>query len=166
MRRVVNRSILHRNLSTKRLGSLSLNRSKAAVFAPSTCKLLFRNVSSDSHDDFKPKKKVVVPEGLEDVTAMIDEQVKSNPVMLYMKGTPARPQCGFSMQAVRILNAIGVEFSSGEFRYLFHPLHSSFNQFLLIILLFFTRNLMGRLMSSLKSILKNISTYSILSSPF
>ena len=66
-----------------------------------------------TNDDFKPVRKVAVPEGLEDVTAMIDEQVQSNPVMLYMKGTPARPQCGFSMQAVRILNAIGVEFSSG-----------------------------------------------------
>jgi monothiol glutaredoxin len=32
--------------------------------------------------------------------------------MLYMKGTPSQPQCGFSMQAVRILNAVGVDFSS------------------------------------------------------
>lgn len=29
-----------------------------------------------------------------------------------MKGTPSQPQCGFSMQAVRILNATGVDFSS------------------------------------------------------
>ena len=70
--------------------------------------------SGDSHDDFKPKKKSVVPEGLDEVMALIDSQVNENQVMLYMKGTPARPQCGFSMQAVRILNAVGVEFASGK----------------------------------------------------
>ena len=32
--------------------------------------------------------------------------------MLYMKGTPAAPQCGFSQQVVRILHATGAEFSS------------------------------------------------------
>ena len=68
-------------------------------------------LNTDSHDDFKPKKKAV-PEGVEEVMKLIDKQVKENPVMLYMKGTPAKPQCGFSMQAVRILNALGAEFSS------------------------------------------------------
>lgn len=66
---------------------------------------------SDSHDDFKPKKKTI-PTKMNDVIKMIDSQVKENPVMLYMKGTPSQPQCGFSMQAVRILNAVGVDFSS------------------------------------------------------
>ena len=71
-----------------------------------------RNFSNnDSHDDFKPKKKNV-PTGMEDVLKLIDSQVKDNSVMLYMKGTPSQPQCGFSMQAVRILNAVGVDFSS------------------------------------------------------
>lgn len=32
--------------------------------------------------------------------------------MLYMKGTPARPQCGFSAQIVRVLHASGVDFDS------------------------------------------------------
>ena len=67
--------------------------------------------NNDSHDDFKPKKKNV-PTGMEDVLKLIDSQVKDNSVMLYMKGTPSQPQCGFSMQAVRILNAVGVDFSS------------------------------------------------------
>lgn len=67
--------------------------------------------NNDSHDDFKPKKKTV-PTGMEDVLKLIDSQVKDNAVMLYMKGTPSQPQCGFSMQAVRILNAVGVDFSS------------------------------------------------------
>ncbi|MDD4963266.1 MAG: Grx4 family monothiol glutaredoxin [Gallionella sp.] len=39
----------------------------------------------------------------------IDEQVKGNPVVLYMKGDARFPQCGFSANAVRILNALGVK---------------------------------------------------------
>ena len=36
------------------------------------------------------------------------EQVTSNPVVLYMKGTPQFPQCGFSATTVQILKACGV----------------------------------------------------------
>ncbi len=43
---------------------------------------------------------------------LIDKQVKENPVILYMKGTPSKPQCGFSAQAVRILYATGADFAS------------------------------------------------------
>lgn len=43
---------------------------------------------------------------------MIKGQVTENPVMLYMKGTPSQPQCGFSQQVCRILHATGVEFAS------------------------------------------------------
>lgn len=66
--------------------------------------------SPDSHDDFKPKKKTI-PDDMNEVLKVIEDQVKKNPVILYMKGTPSKPQCGFSGQAVRILNAIGVPFS-------------------------------------------------------
>jgi monothiol glutaredoxin len=38
----------------------------------------------------------------------IKEQVTTNPVVLYMKGTPDFPQCGFSATAVQILKACGV----------------------------------------------------------
>lgn len=71
-----------------------------------------RFFSADSHDDFKPKAKKAVPEGMDEVLKLIEKQVKENDVMLYMKGTPSQPQCGFSGQAVRILNAVGVDFSS------------------------------------------------------
>lgn len=40
---------------------------------------------------------------------VIKEQVTKNPVVLYMKGTPDFPQCGFSANAVGILRACGVE---------------------------------------------------------
>ena len=43
-----------------------------------------------------------------DVQQLIKQQVTSNPVVLYMKGTPQFPQCGFSASAVQILKACGV----------------------------------------------------------
>ena len=39
----------------------------------------------------------------------IREQVTTNPVVLYMKGTPQFPQCGFSNAAVQMLKACGVD---------------------------------------------------------
>ena len=39
----------------------------------------------------------------------IEQLVKTNPVVLFMKGTPQFPQCGFSQRAVAILRASGVE---------------------------------------------------------
>ncbi|HLE66437.1 MAG TPA: Grx4 family monothiol glutaredoxin [Burkholderiales bacterium] len=43
-----------------------------------------------------------------DTQQIIKEQVTRNPVVLYMKGTPQMPQCGFSALAVQVLNACGV----------------------------------------------------------
>ena len=43
-----------------------------------------------------------------DIQAVIKQQVTENPVVLYMKGTPAFPQCGFSSNAAQILKACGV----------------------------------------------------------
>ncbi|MBS1229724.1 MAG: monothiol glutaredoxin, Grx4 family [Proteobacteria bacterium] len=40
-----------------------------------------------------------------DVQQLIKEQVTTNPVVLYMKGTPKAPMCGFSATAVQILQA-------------------------------------------------------------
>ena len=40
---------------------------------------------------------------------VIKEQVTKNPVVLYMKGSPDFPQCGFSANAVGILRACGVD---------------------------------------------------------
>jgi len=46
-----------------------------------------------------------------EVIERIKVQVESNPVLLYMKGTPDFPQCGFSGRAVQILEHCGVEFA-------------------------------------------------------
>jgi len=42
----------------------------------------------------------------------IDSAVKSNDVMLFMKGTPNFPQCGFSGQVVQILDYLGVQYGA------------------------------------------------------
>ena len=44
----------------------------------------------------------------------IDSDVKNNRVFLFMKGTPAFPQCGFSHRAVQLLRHYGVEFASAN----------------------------------------------------
>lgn len=40
----------------------------------------------------------------------IDNEVKSNDIVLFMKGDPTFPQCGFSGQVVQILDYLGVEY--------------------------------------------------------
>lgn len=44
------------------------------------------------------------------VHAEIDAAVKNNDVVLFMKGTPVFPQCGFSSTVVQILDYLGVEY--------------------------------------------------------
>lgn len=46
-----------------------------------------------------------------DVNDRIRQQLEGNPVLLYMKGTPDFPQCGFSGQAVAALKAVGKPFA-------------------------------------------------------
>jgi monothiol glutaredoxin len=46
-----------------------------------------------------------------DVNARIKEQLDNNPVLVYIKGTPDFPQCGFSGQTVAALKAVGKPFA-------------------------------------------------------
>ena len=48
----------------------------------------------------------------EDIQSRIDELVKTNDVLLFMKGTPLFPQCGFSSRAVAILDHLGVAYET------------------------------------------------------
>lgn len=48
----------------------------------------------------------------DDVLAKIDEQVKKNNVIVYMKGNPDFPQCGFSAHTVEILRSYGYPFET------------------------------------------------------
>ena len=47
-----------------------------------------------------------------DVTENIKNEIKSNDVVLFMKGTPVFPMCGFSAATVQVLSDMGVKFSS------------------------------------------------------
>ena len=47
---------------------------------------------------------------MSDIQTWIDNEVKSSDVLLFMKGTPSFPQCGFSGQVVQILDYLGVEY--------------------------------------------------------
>ena len=49
---------------------------------------------------------------MSDVQARIADEVKSSDVLLFMKGTPGFPQCGFSAVTVQILSHIGVKFKA------------------------------------------------------
>jgi monothiol glutaredoxin len=43
------------------------------------------------------------------LVSQVEELTKNNPVIIFMKGTPDFPQCGFSNRAVQVLKAAGVE---------------------------------------------------------
>jgi monothiol glutaredoxin len=46
-----------------------------------------------------------------DTVDAIREQISQNPIILYMKGSPQAPQCGFSAQTVQCLMACGEQFA-------------------------------------------------------
>jgi len=49
---------------------------------------------------------------MSDTNSRIAEIVNGNDVVLFMKGTPLFPQCGFSSRAIAILDHLGVEYAS------------------------------------------------------
>ncbi|MBR9835396.1 MAG: Grx4 family monothiol glutaredoxin [Alphaproteobacteria bacterium] len=48
----------------------------------------------------------------DDVQNAIGEAVKANDVLVFMKGTPTFPQCGFSSVVVQVLDYLGVEYQA------------------------------------------------------
>ncbi|GMI48402.1 hypothetical protein TrCOL_g8635 [Triparma columacea] len=100
------------HLSSCREYTSSLQPTPLPTTSPSS--VLIRTFSSDdsgSHSDFAAQKKSV-PSGNQKALELIDSHVKSNPIMLYMKGSPNSPQCGFSARIVQILQSNGASFSS------------------------------------------------------
>lgn len=47
-----------------------------------------------------------------DTVDHIKQQIADNPILLYMKGSPDSPSCGFSAQAVQVLRTLGYPFAS------------------------------------------------------
>ena len=50
----------------------------------------------------------------DEVLSKIEQQVKNHKVMLYMKGSPQAPQCGFSAHTVEILQSYGYPFETAD----------------------------------------------------
>jgi monothiol glutaredoxin len=48
----------------------------------------------------------------DEIIKAIDEEVRQNPVVIYMKGTPRFPMCGFSAATIEVLNEVGVPFKA------------------------------------------------------
>ncbi|XP_024972214.1 monothiol glutaredoxin-S15, mitochondrial-like [Cynara cardunculus var. scolymus] len=64
----------------------------------------------DTHDDFKPTNKIE-NSGIT-LKDIVEQDVKDNHVMIYMKGDPEQPRCGFSSLAVRVLSEYRVPIHS------------------------------------------------------
>ena len=47
-----------------------------------------------------------------ELKAKVSELIAENPVLLFMKGTPDAPRCGFSMRVVQVLQALDVEYGA------------------------------------------------------
>jgi monothiol glutaredoxin len=47
----------------------------------------------------------------ETIADTIKDQIKSNPILIYMKGNPNQPQCGFSARATQMLMSCGQKFA-------------------------------------------------------
>jgi monothiol glutaredoxin len=48
----------------------------------------------------------------DNITTWLTQKITASDVVLFMKGTPEVPECGFSNQVVQILNHLGIEYSS------------------------------------------------------
>lgn len=48
----------------------------------------------------------------QELTDRVKELITENPVLLFMKGTPSAPRCGFSMRTVQVLDQLGVEYGA------------------------------------------------------
>ena len=64
----------------------------------------------DTHDDFKPQYKP--QDTIQDVAKVIESDIKSHKIFVYMKGVPEMPQCGFSNMVCRILDTYEIKYGS------------------------------------------------------
>lgn len=57
-----------------------------------------------------------------ELKSKVEELIAANPVLLFMKGTPDMPRCGFSMRVVQVLDAIDVEYGAIDVLPILQPL--------------------------------------------
>jgi monothiol glutaredoxin len=70
--------------------------------------MVMRNLLLGVIKSYHFKSEVIVMDTIE----KIKSQIENNKILLYMKGSPEMPQCGFSSKAVRALQACKAEFAS------------------------------------------------------
>jgi monothiol glutaredoxin len=76
---------------------------------------LLAAVNDDSHNDFKPKRansNDALKQKFEEIKKVIDDEVKKEPVVLFMKGTPNRPECGFSRTVIQVLENYNIKYKT------------------------------------------------------
>ncbi|KXZ56308.1 hypothetical protein GPECTOR_1g271 [Gonium pectorale] len=93
-----------------RLGASALSRASWQSAAATGRLVRQLATEADSHDDFKPKYAAPAPAGT--VEEQIKQAIAADKVHVFMKGTPATPQCGFSRTACIVLQAYGVKFGA------------------------------------------------------
>ncbi len=57
-----------------------------------------------------------------ELKAKVEELIGANPVLLFMKGTPEMPRCGFSMRVVLVLEQVDVEYGAIDVLPILQPL--------------------------------------------
>ena len=57
-----------------------------------------------------------------ELTSKVQELIAANPVLLFMKGTPEAPRCGFSMRVVQVLDQVDVEYGAIDVLPVLQPL--------------------------------------------
>jgi monothiol glutaredoxin len=60
-----------------------------------------------------------------ELKSKVEELVRDNPVLLFMKGTPEMPRCGFSMRLVGVLEQLGVEYGAVDVLPILQPLREA-----------------------------------------
>lgn len=65
------------------------------------------NDNDDIHSDFKPQTKIEIND--DNVMQLVDEWIKNNDVVIFMKGTREMPRCGFSNYAVQLLKFYNIK---------------------------------------------------------
>eukprot|EP01010_Urceolus_cornutus_P001450 NODE_1991_length_680_cov_303.955626_g1555_i0.p1 GENE.NODE_1991_length_680_cov_303.955626_g1555_i0~~NODE_1991_length_680_cov_303.955626_g1555_i0.p1 ORF type:complete len:183 (-),score=60.68 NODE_1991_length_680_cov_303.955626_g1555_i0:131-619(-) len=105
---------MFRSVCVRSLCQLRLARPTASthVFA-STPRLHFSTTIQEegtTHPDFAPKTKTPPEDALQATMESLKQDITENRLVLFMKGVPRAPRCGFSMKVVQILNTYGVKY--------------------------------------------------------
>ncbi|KEP66640.1 UNVERIFIED_CONTAM: glutaredoxin-related protein [Hammondia hammondi] len=96
------------NLAARNPGTNFVSRSGATILFLTTPTRLNGTVAAASQPT-NAADRPTTPAEEEDLKKKLDDLVKSTPVVLFMKGSPKAPMCGFSARAVGILNSLDVD---------------------------------------------------------